>query len=317
MATGIFSSKIDYDTRIEEGLEYHLAVECREEAFEFTLNDQVLELTVPKSARRDHDELTPSYLMVTSKLPVTLTDARALHYRLIQWKATFRNWYRVLAYSSVQTFVVRPSNTLWMKARLPNSSFQVNGSVTKLASKPYSRKKWHIWPAEAFGRVQMKRIIELSSNFQDIPIHFQLLVKAVISFNDEYFDLAAIYSAMALERAVCELVMVVPQTKAEFGDSLNELVDNGLIRCGEKKNYVSMFNRLQRDKLTLGDLLRLLPLFPFNKSVAEMEAVAGELLENVNKLRIDVLHHGAHAKRRAAHRSVITTMNLIYGSLAF
>lgn len=281
------------------------------------LNNKALELMVPRSSKRNSSELTPGYLTVRTNCQITLTDAKKLHEELVLWKALFRDWYNVLVYRDTLTVTIKPDNLLWARARLPNNSFSRNdGQAATLEPKPYSPKQWHIWPKEPVSRYTMEKVIELSSNLKKIPVHYELLVRAINSFNDEYFDLAVIYSAVALERAIYELMTAVRRTKEEFADGLDHLREHGLIEHGDKRKYSGMFAKLQNDKLTLGGLLKLLPVMPFNKTMVEMERLAEELLRNVNEPRIDVLHHGRYSKRDSAHKSVTTTMNLIYGSLA-
>lgn len=316
MTKGIFECKIDYDTRIEKGPEYHLAIECNAQPFEFNMGGERLELSVPPRVLRNPKELTPAYLLIRTRDEVTLTGARKLHDTLPKWKAYFRDWYQTLAYVDTQTIVIKPYDSLWKRARLPNSSLTMHdGQVTQLTPKPYHPKQWHIWPAEPVSRRIMTQIIELSSNLQAIPVHYALLGDAIESFNDEYFDLSVVYSAMALERAVYGLAMAVPRTKADFDEELDYLVERGLAAQQDKKRFSKMFVKLPEDKLTLGGLLTLLPVLPFDQSVNNLKKLTVELMTSVNVPRIDVLHYGKHANRDTAHKSVTTAMDLIYSSL--
>lgn len=317
MSEGIFSCEIDYDTRVEEGPEYHLSVDCGNEAFEFELNGHLLKLTVPSSESRNAGELMPPYLLVETKAPITSAEAEQLQDVLIPWKASFRGWYQVMAYASTQTLVIQPDNVLFARTRLPNNNFaRHDGSVTKITPKPYAPEQWHIWPTEPTSRELMYKIIDLSIDNENVPVHYELLTKAIKSFNDEYFDLAATYSAMALERSAYELATAIPRTKADFGESLDHLIGKGVIERGQRRRYIDMFVKLKSDKLTLGGILGLLPVLPFNKPVDGMRSLVAELIEKVNDPRIQVMHYGRHVGRDVAHESVTTTMNVIYGSLA-
>lgn len=316
MPEGIFSCEVDYDTRVEEEPEYHLSVECGNNAFEFELDGHVLSLTIPRSESRNAGELMPPHLLVETISPITLVEAEKLQDTLITWKAFFRDWYQVLAHVNTQTLVIRPDNVLFAGTRLPNNSFSRNdGAIIRIRPKSYAPEQWHIWPEEPVSRDQMDKIIELSVGLQRVPVHYELVTKAIKSFNDEYFDLAVTYSAMALERAAYELATTLPRTKVEFGKSLDYLIDTSAIKRHEKKVYANMFSKLQSDKLTLGGLLGLLPVLPFNKPVDEMRDLVANLTEKVNNPRIQVLHYGKHISREVAHESVTTTMSLIYGSL--
>lgn len=316
MSKGAFTCNIDYDTNVEDGPEYHLAVECSNQAFDFVLNNVALALTIPRRRNHATGVLTPPYLIAETKCPITLTDARKLHRRLIVWKASFRDWYNVLAYSTTRTYTLKPYDQLWSHTRLPNNKFRkVSGDVMKVAPKPYAPKQWHIWPNGPVGRRKMERVIKLSSSIQGIPVHYEILAKAIKNFNDEYFDLAVTYSAMALERTIYELATTIPRTKDEFGSSLAYLVKQGLLKPEQKRNYTNMFRKLQNDDLTLGGLLTLLPALPWDKSVKQMRVLAGRLSEKVNNPRVEVLHYGRHIMRNVAYQSVTSTMNLVYGSL--
>lgn len=316
MSKGIFTCNIDYDTNVENGPEYYIAIECSNKAFDFVLNNVALALTIPRRRNHSTDVLTPPYLIAQTKRPVSLTEARKLHQGLIVWKASFRDWYNVLAYSATRTYTLKPYDQLWSQTRLPNNNFRkVSGNVMKVVPKPYAPKQWHIWPNEPVGRRKMERVIKLSSSLQGIPVHYELLAKAIKNFNDEYFDLAVTYSAMALERAIYELATTIPRTKGEFLNSLAYIVKQGLLKPQQKHNYANMFMKLQSDGLTLGGLLTFLPALPWNKPVKRMRILTERLLEKVNNPRVDVLHYGRHVKRNVAHQSVTSTMNLVYGSL--
>ncbi len=317
MPKGMFSCRIDYDERVEECPEYHFAPECCKGSFGFTLVNKALEITIPRRYNGTSHEIAPLHLVVKTTVPITLTDTKAVHEALIRWKVLFRGWYNVLAYMETQTVIIKPDNCLWRRSRLPNNRFSRSDyQITSIEPKPYNPRQWHIWPTKPVSRRMLEKTIELSSTFEQVPIHYELLARAINSFNDEYFDLAAMYSAMALERAVYEIVTTLPRTKEEFAEDLDRLIGDGHLERRDRRNYINMFAELQHDKLPLGGLLKLLPAIPFDKPIGEIKKLSAELLKNVNDLRISVLHHGRPTKRDSAHESVVTTMKLIYGSLA-
>lgn len=316
MPKGIFTCEIGYDEHVEEGIEYHLAPECSDTPFDFVLDGQPMELLVPGSPQRNAGELMPDHLLVRTKVPVWKKTAAQIHSTLIRWKWSFRGWCQILMYEDTHTLIIKPDNSLFFQTRLPNNSFsRKDGTVTVFAPKAYAPKQWHMWPKEPVSPSKMKKILEWSSSFKEIPVHYELLVRAIKSFNDEYFELAVTYSAMALERAVYELATAIPRSRDAFSEDLDYLLEQGTITRRDRKEYLAKFSKLENGRLTLGELLRFLPALPFNKSVKEMKILTAELLTKVNDPRIAVLHRGKRADRDTAHESVTTTMNVIYNLL--